>query len=470
MMEKAVRFIQKEPAVWGPIFLLCTLALAIRIAIPFDLLLLSAGGFFLSARLQIRGCAYALVLLGLVSIFRHAFLVTDHLWSLGLEGSLGIAFFITALAFEQESSWIQTLESQIETRKSALENLEEEIAKVQESAQAQQIAFQEKVATLQKELEEVQTEHSSILILNEVLRKTTARHAQEAVFLEETLRETTIELDQLRAELKECEEEIARLKNSDEIVVENSQLVKELNQARFDREQTHLINETLARLHAREIFKAKDAESEAASLKEMLQAAHQEIRRIEEPLKEQLMAAKRQAEGLTFEFEKANQEANGARQELLKLHEILTERNFLKERLDAAMLELAMQKTRTDPQMAEKLKFAEEKIFHLSQIEPLFSQLKKQFEEKNQVLHQTRSDLFKANTELQKLQIDRDECNPLPKEIEEELEELSAQVQSLDEENRELQELVSFLNSDSPDRRKKKLKTKCRSPDQTLLF
>lgn len=472
MMEKAVRFIQREPAIWGPIFLVCTVALAARIEIPYDLWLLAIGGFFLSAYLQIRGCCYALTLLGIVSIFRHAFLVSNHLWSLGLESSLGIAFFITALAFEQESAWIEALESQIETRKSALTNLEEEMAKVQENGQNQQIAFQEKVACLQKELEELQEDHSSILILNEVLRKTTARHFQETNLFKDQLNDARREIEQIKAEYNESEKEVSRLKNTDAIAAQNICLMKELNQARYDKEQTHLINETLARLHLREAFKAKDAETEAQSLKQRLQEAHQEIRRIEEPLKAQLADAKRTADHLRFEFEKANKEANTAREELLKLHEIQAERRFLKERLDAACLELAGQKNRIDPKMAEKLKFAEEKIFHLSQIEPLFKQLKKQFEEKNQVLHQARADLFKSDTELQKLRIEKAalEIDPIPKELERELHELVLHIEALEEENSELQDLITFLTNDSPDKRKKKLKTPPAPSDQTLLF
>lgn len=470
MMQKAVRFIHKEPVIWGPIFLLCTLALAFKIAIPFDLLLLSAGGFFLSARLQMRGCCYALALLGVISVFRHLFLVDDHLWQLGLEGSLATAFLITALAFEQGSSWIHSLESQIQIRKSALQNLEEELSKVQQDAQDQQIIFQEKVASLQKELEEIQTEHSSILILNEVLRKTSARLAEEAKHSASQVHDSQHEIEQLRNEYQLCEEELTRLKNSDAVVIQNSQLMKELNQARFDKEQTHLINETLARLHLREILKAKDAEKEAVSLKEMLQAAHQEIRTLAEPLKEQILQTKWENEGLRFEFEKANEESNKVRSELLKLREIQAERNFLKERLDSAMSEIALKKTEVDPQLHEKLKFAEERMFHLSQIEPLFKQLKKQFKEKNQVLHQARSDLFKSDTELQKLRMEKSaiELNPIPKEIEEELESLAFQVEALEEENGMLQELITALSE--PQERKKKVKMQHPSADQTFLF
>ncbi len=409
-----IRFIQKEPLIWGPIFLLFTLALAAPFAIAYDILLLAASGFFLSSRMQMRGCCYALAFLGIISVIRHAFLVQDHLWALGIEGSLCIAFFITALAFEEKASLIHSLEAQIETRKSAIENLEDELSKAKEAQQDQQILFQEKVALLQKELEEVQTEHSSILILNEVLRKTTARHIRETEEAREKLRQANIEEEQFRKEIDECKAELFILKTSD-AWAKNQELMKELNQARYDQEQTHLMNETLTRLHAREIFKAKDAESESASLKEMLQAAHQETQRIQ------------------------------------------AECNFLKERLDAAMLELESQKPKIDLQIVEKLKFAEEKMLHLSQIEPLFKQLKKQFEEKNQTLHQTRSDLFKADTELQKLKMEKAvlDMAPLPKEVVEELDSLTAQVEVLEEENRELQEIVSSLSQIPPSGKKK---------------
>lgn len=394
MMQKTIEFIQKEPSIWGAISLLCTVALAFKTAIPFDLLVLAAGGFFLSARLQIRGCCYALVLLGLVAAIKHAFLVHDHLWQLGIEGSLGLAFFITALASEQGTFWIESLQSQIATRDATLENLEEELRKSEQMAQEQQIAFQEKAAHLQKELEELQVEHSSILILNEVLRKTAAGYAQENESLSH-------QASQMRLELQEAEQELDRLKKSDELALQNSQLFKELNQARYDKEQSHLISETLARLHIKESLKAKEADEEAASLKEQLRA---------------------------------------------------------------------VRKTDPDPQIAERLKFAEEKMVHIAQIEPLFNQLKKQFEEKNQILSQTRSDLFKTDTELQKLRLEKAalDLNPFPKEVEKELEELGSQLIALEEENREMQELITILSD--PSERKKKVKVKQTPSEQELLF
>ncbi len=485
MIERAVRFLQKEPSIWGPISLLFTVSLAVKTAIPFDLLFVAAAGLFLSARLQVRGCCYSLVLLGLAGVIKHAFFISDHLWYLGIEGSIGCAFFITALAFEQGSAWIESLHSQIETRKAALDNIEEELAKVQQSGQEHQIVFQEKVSTLQKELEDVQTEHSSILILNEVLRKTTARHIKECESIAGTLHDTERQMVLLRGEYESTEKELARLKNSDALVLQNAELLKELNQARYDKEQTHLINETLARLHYRERLKAKDADQEASSLQEQLLSVHKELKRVAEPLEEALAAARNRIQTLEIEFEKSGLEANRAREHLLKLGEIQTERNFLRERLQAALEEIALLQKKpavrepeiivqTDPHIVEQLKFAQEKMLHLSQIEPLFKQLKKQFDEKNQILHETRSVYFKADTELQRLKMEKAalELNPLPKEVELELENLSAQVSALEDENQELQELISILTDTPTDaaKRKKKLKTQRASPDQELLF
>lgn len=459
---------QKENRIWGPIFLLATLAFGAKTSIPFDLLLLAIAGLYLSATYQVRGCVYSLILLGLSACFKHAFFTSDHLWQLGIEGSLALAFFITALAFEQAGTFIDSLHSQIETRKAALENIEEDLSKLQQEFQTTQIGFQEKVSGLQKELEDLQTEHSTILILNEVLRKTTARHVQENEDLTLKYRDLYGQMDLLKSEYEQSQSDLALIKNSDAVVILNKQLMKELNAARYDKEQTHLINETLARLYARENLKAKEADQEAASLEEQLSASRKQIEKIEVPLKEQITQAAQEIETLRFQFERANIEANQARAQLLKLNETQTERNFLRERLQAAQEEIALLEKKQP-----KETMPQEKMVHLMQIEPLFKQLKKQFDEKNQVLNQTRTELFKVDTELQKLRVERQaiELNPLPKEVEEELCHLSSQVVALEEENQQLQELISLLSDNSQDaaKRKKKLKTQS-SPDQDLLF
>jgi chromosome segregation ATPase len=445
MMQRAIRFIEKEPTLVGPLSLLFTIAVGVKTAIPFDLLFLSVSGLLLCARFKTRGCAYSLILLSIRAIIQHAFITSDHLWELGLEGSLACAFFLMAFGFEQGSSLLESLHSQVETRKNALANLEEELAKVQEDAQSQQVIFQEKRTLLQKELEDLQSDHSAILVLNEVLRQTTARHVQENETLASRLFEMQRDKGFLKEELEALEEESVRLKNSDPILLENQALIKELNQARYQREEALLFNETLKRLTAREALRAKEANEEAASMADQLAAARKEVRRISIPLEEQIGALKKEVETLTFQFEKVSHEANQARSQLLHSSQIQSERNFLRERLEAALEEIALlqnQRPKENPEMEEKVK-------KLSQIEPLFKQLKKQFEEKDQVLHQARKSLFKVETELEKVKIEKSalELNSIPKEETAELEALSVQIATLEEENKELGELVTLLSS-----------------------
>lgn len=195
-----IDFIQKHPLFWGPVFLLISLGATAKMAIPYDLLLVSSFGFILSAKLQIRGAAYSLAALGLIVAIRHAFFIEDHLWQLGIEGSIALGFLITALSFEEQFHFVNALECQIETQKVAFLNLEEEHSTFQETAQNQKILFQEKVDETQKELEELQIEYSSLLILNEVLRKTSAKQLKEAEAAKEQYRNAQISLHQLYLE------------------------------------------------------------------------------------------------------------------------------------------------------------------------------------------------------------------------------------------------------------------------------
>lgn len=467
---------------WGPVFLLCTLGLAAKTGIPYDLLALALAGYYLCARWHLRGCAYAQALLGLTMAVKHALIGSNHLWHLGLEGSLGCALFITALAFEQGNFLIESLAVQIETGKASLQNVEEELEQRREEAAAQHTALQEKVGALQKELEETQSEYSSLLILNEVLRKTAARHAQEGAFSLDLQHRIGV----LQVELADSQKELARVKASDALAIENQKLMKELNAARHDKEQTHLINETLARLHAKENLRVKESS-------DRIEAILAEKMQMQERLQAELVASRTEAKIYSGNHEQTAMELQKTRQTLKDFSEIQTQRNFLQERLQSAENEIAVLRQKiSQPQpdsrsieqiglleqertrLTEQLAHAQEKVHSLAQVEPLFKQLKKQFEEKNEILHQTRSQLFKADTELQKLRMERDQIalqfNPLPQEIGQEVEVLDLQIHHLEEENRELQEIITLLSSSEPaPQRKKKVKTPPAS-DQTLLF
>ncbi len=538
--EKTGDLLRKENEIpfWsilGPVSLLCTFALSAKSSIPLDLLFLALTGLFLTARWQKRGCVYALLLLAAGSAIRHCFLSSNHLWNLGLEASLGCAFVVTALAFDHGLAFIQSLTAEIEAGAGTVKNLEEELSRSEEESALLQEALQEKAAAAQKELEELEAEHSSILILNEVLRKTAARQTEEKDSLAEIAMDQERRMAQLKIETAALEKELGRLRASDALAMENRALQKELNAARIEKEQTHLINETLARLHAKEHQKVREA--------------HEEILRAQEEArlsKDELSYAKSEVEMLTAHMERVASEREQVRMALEEAKEVQLERNFLKERLESAEREVAvlretlpqekdlkqierlegektallqqlshLEQARADQaaqlqgeraslsqrialleeaiaqsqkmsdlevqkeaakaeaenaHLREQIGFLQEKMQSLAQIEPLFKQLKNQFDEKNKVLHQTRSDLFKADTELKTLHIEKEQSASI---IPAEIVQLDEEIVRLEEENQELLDLVSILSGQQidsdPAKRKKKVK-KASPPEEQLLF
>lgn len=383
MIEKITDFFLDEEEesslllILGPLFLLCSVVLAAR---SYDLLAIAIIGLFLCAKWHVRGCVYALLMLGLAAIGKHWTAPQHHLWQLGIESSIGFSFLISALAFEQTTHFEGSLQQQIETSQETIRNLEEDLVRHQEERAAEQIAKVEKIAQITQQYEEAQADLSSLHVLNEVLRKTTAKAMEEKDCLAGETLDRERKIGQLLQEIDALQKELHRLNDESSLIAQNGQLFKELNEARAKEAQTHLVNETLARLHAKESQRAKEL---------FLQT---------EQLAEHLYQNKREAE------------------------------------MAAEQLRLAEMRL---PSQAEQI------------IEPLYRQLKAQFEEKNNILHQTRVKLFQTDTELQTLKqtIASQELieDSMPPALRTEVEAIEKENTALSEENRLLQDLVSHL-------------------------
>lgn len=367
-MTAAEKTTDRKTALWqilGPLFIFTAYALA-----PHNALLFCVGltGLFFCEMKQMRGLNFALPLLIAASFIEHMWLTSSHVWQAGLELSYGIAFFITAYHAEERVTSLQSLSTKATIQQSSLENLEQELQQFQQESASQKMLSSEKIASLQKELDEGRAEFASLEILNEVLRKTTERAHQERALALQTLATLQHRLDFLS-------QQITKEENP-------SEMQELLNQARLDREQAHLISETMARLHARENFRARTLEEKVQALQE------------------------------------ANSELPAA---------------------DLAHLQ--------------------EKVKALTAVETLYKQLRAQFAEKNETLHETRAVLFRTDTQLQTLQLEKEQrelhFDPVPKEVQRELSLLEKERAALEEENRTLQELITHLMESSPSQKKK---------------
>lgn len=234
----------------GPGSILCTCAAAIWLEPQsfFYWLSLSLLGLFLCSRYKTHGCIYALAALALGAAAQHGWLLEDHLLTIGLEGSLGCSFLIVALASAQRCTALQSLQEVLAAGQSAIGHLEQNIAALMSSSQTQQVGLQEKIEQLQKEQGEMESELSSIVILNEVLRKNSASQLKGIAEKSEALLDRERRIGSLLKERDELFQELERVKKDSSLTQENKRLLDELNARRLDEAQVQCMGETLSTL------------------------------------------------------------------------------------------------------------------------------------------------------------------------------------------------------------------------------
>jgi len=452
----------------GPIFLMCTLFLAGHSAsVPnYDLALIAVVGLFLCAKWPLRGSLLALSLLAVCAGAKHFFMNGHHLWQAGFEGSVAISFIICALVFREKTTFIEALDAQNLAHTQTIQFLEDDLVKQKHLAAEENLVSSEKVNGLQAQLEEAISESSSYQMLNDVVRKSTARALEEKeIFLSQCVHSER-KSGQLLSEIDVLQKELCRIGNESLVVQQNGQLFSELNTARVKEAQTHLVNETLARMHRSENERVKVLEArEEVSLEQLLNAQTQ-IQQFSQQIEEltskldSLHGIQTHCETLSDRVQSIEVELAIARQqvqmavsparEALLLREIetlesglavamqqvqmaippereaflLKEIELLESNLATAVQQVQMsvspereafllgeiESLSTEKNqigevdgLKEQLEILQTRLEQFVKIERLYRELKGNFEEKNAVLHKTRVELFHTDTELQTL-------------------------------------------------------------------
>lgn len=452
----------------GPLFILCTFALA-----PQNYLIFFAGvtGLFISAKYKNIGFVLSCMILLGIAFAQHFYQSAFSLWEMGLETSYAMAFFITAQSSARHQNLVKSLFSQLDTKDSVVLNLEDEFNKTRQEITCLQIQAQEKIDALQKQLDEIQSEQSSLLMLNEVLRKTTAIHINKKDSLTDELYQLQ---SRLTHEIDEKESLKAKILNTD--LSTHQQLVEELNAVRRKHEETHTIKETLERLHSYEQQRAHAAseqliavEQERLQLLEKITELEKERSNSQSQSNEQIENELRQKiADLEKELIETQTHSNLEKEEIEKKLAQLNEKNAqlnsekehyshletqLQKKMAALVEEMAQTRSLIDP-LKQELSEKEQTVSSLQEklkkgeghakVELLYKQLRAQFDEKNEVLHQTRSELFKLDNAYQALQVDIAQMDlGVPRDI---VIELQKEVTALQEENQNLQSIVSTLS------------------------
>lgn len=218
----------EEEAPLSPFWLLlgpASLSLSLLLAASFHHYDLIAVGFLglIASSLGFRRIFYALLLLAISAPIGH-FLHSDaHLWRLGLECSIGCAFFVTSLAFEQGEIHLKELHAQLDVKEATLQSVQEDLS-------ARLLALQTRLDQAQQELHETETEKASILTLNEVIRHTTARQSAEL----ETLRTSPLTTERV----SELEQQVAHLQAKQQELTTSAAALRELRKQFEDRGAT----------------------------------------------------------------------------------------------------------------------------------------------------------------------------------------------------------------------------------------
>jgi hypothetical protein len=404
----------------GPVSLLVTLCLAMFHGGNLDLAIAVALGLVLSFSFALRGLLYSLSLLFLSALSKHLFFLDQHLWQMGIECSVAIGFMMCALASELVRYKEDALEAKLESQGRALGNLEEDAMRSREENLDEKIALQHRLEELQKEIDEIASESASLQILNDVLRK------------------SALKKESAETEIADKEKRIAELLNEIEMqssvsVPEatdlqevNEKLLEELNMARVEREQTYLINETLVRMHSSASRKAKEQAEQYEQLSEQKDLLQQRLHELE---------AYRGLDVDAMELE--------LQQARLKIAEVIDQRSVA---IEAERNQWTENLSERDRMIA----LFQERVCELSETQALYFQLKKQFEEKSAILHQTRKELFRTETALQAAQLEQkwEEMEfPLFETIlSSEVTVLESEMLSLETENAELSAIIGLLS------------------------
>lgn len=354
----------------GPIFVLCTFALSPTHWVFFCLGLL---GLVLCAQWRMQGFAIALLLLLSVGAVHHYLSSSHHLWLMGIESSYCMAFFITAVNAARYHHFFSAVNAQLTAKGQSISNLEEEFSKSREILTAQQVAAQDRINILQKEIEDKESEVSSLSMLNEVIRKTSAKESEEK--------------DRLRISATLIER-LPEPPAPPPLPTRDPALEIELSMLRTEKERVQRLYETEKQLR----------EKQGLALQNMPPDLTPKLRELSD-----LVSALR-----------------GENEELKR----------------RPMLQ---------PKEAPS-----------QPMEHLYKQLKAQFDEKNKVLHEVRSELFHKDTRLATWQMEADR-RALEQDFalsSREAAQLSDELHSLEKENRELEDLITNLLQ--PPMRKKK--------------
>ncbi len=386
----------------GPVFLILSLSLA-----DTPLLLITLFSLLLCFKYGSKGLSFSLFVLLVFSSYNHLIALSErHLWNLGLESSIALGLVITSFSFDYISSFIESFKG---TFRDNIKELEEKLT-IKESKNKQLIdELQVNIEHLKNDIEEKRDEMAALHSLNDTLKRSSEDNlkGKEALSFEIVQKERRIE--EVETELDEIQEKIALLKDEEFLKDKNLELSQLLQTAKIETDQEKFKNEDLLKQLSFERQKREALENNQNPDQSLI-------------------------------IQNLNNEIALANDKIIELQNN-SQTTVNSEELEQMKLKL---KDKNSLLMSYEKKFTE-----LNKVNGLLLQLKDQFNEKNQVLHQTRSELFHVREELiaikRDLKNDYEDLSENEKLLMQDLHKSEADIVFVEEENDNLKSIISSL-------------------------
>jgi hypothetical protein len=475
----------------GPVFFSTTLFLIGKAPLSgnYDLVFIATLGLLASARWHLKGAIASIISIGILAGIKFFAFGLLTPWVIGVYASIALSLLITCLVLENESKQGIALEQKAAAHEKTIGFLEEDLSRLKEESSGQISQVNQRLMELQTQLEEEGKEVSCYRVLNELLRKSHAKSLDEKKQFESRFLSAQRREYQLLKEVDDLSKELQRLSNESSLVKQNQDLFLEINELRFHLQQAKFLQDSfsfdLRKLKSLEEERVeielfiKGLEAELESKKDLTVTAEKEEALLKKiSLLEDDLA---NAQKILGDWESKKEELilqiatreEKHLQEKESLSKVLDE---LKRNLDFEKLNFeAKEKLLSDEIVIWKNKAiaTEQTLDKIKNFTPdhLYKQLKLRFEEKKHLLHQTRCQLFKADTELQTLHktLEHQESDPIPDAVLTHLESLEEENYHLHEERVALQDLVSKLIVQSGESLRKKPKEKVESIELDLF-
>jgi hypothetical protein len=451
----------------GPVFLLASLFLASYTNAPqYDLWLISLLGCYFLAKFPRWGLIFSLGIVVLRSLWKHIG-SESHTWQLGLESSIALGFVITHISFQRFGSYLGALNQKLSERETKAVELETKYKTEVEALAKDKDAALESLWKAIAEKKEIEEQSVSLNGLLKTLRTSVKQQDFEREQFALQMAENSKIIRSFELDIQKLREEKEKLKDVQKIKESEEALQQKLNDTRVEKYQAQLINESLAKLLSKEMGKAKDSEKEIAKSSSEIESLTSLLKLREQELEEKLSKRSSEMEALTSLLKTMQQEAKEKEQKEALLVQSLKEEMQKKEQeVFIAKDQIALERTqllaevgalkREIRESQEKLqekhllaKTYETKFAEDREKEASFIQLRKQFDEKTELLHDTRVQLFHTETKL--LAFERERFNSFQEEDEsfkqmaKLLAELQEEVLNLENERKELTAFISHL-------------------------